>query len=106
MIIKQLSVFLENTSGRLAEVTGALAKASINISAFSVADTAEYGLVRLIVNKPELAEKVLACAESIAFHPTPKDRSKSRSRCSRQRARQLPSLDQKPGDADFSLRVN
>ena len=40
MIIKQLSVFLENTSGRLTEVTGALASAKINISAFSVADTA------------------------------------------------------------------
>jgi len=59
MIIKQLSVFLENTSGRLTEVTGILANASINISAFSVADTAEYGLVRLIVNKPETAEKAL-----------------------------------------------
>jgi hypothetical protein len=59
MIIKQLSVFLENTSGRLTEVTGALASAKINISAFSVADTAEYGVLRLIVNKPEAAEKVL-----------------------------------------------
>jgi hypothetical protein len=59
MIIKQLSVFLENTSGRLTEVTETLAKASINISAFSVADTAEYGLVRLIVDVPETAETVL-----------------------------------------------
>jgi hypothetical protein len=59
MIIKQLSVFLENTSGRLTELTETLANASINISAFSVADTADYGLVRLIVNKPETAEEVL-----------------------------------------------
>ena len=59
MIIKQLSVFLENTSGRLTEVTQTLADAAINISAFSVADTAEYGLVRLIVSKPEEAQKVL-----------------------------------------------
>lgn len=59
MIIKQLSVFLENTSGRLTEVTETLAKASINISAFSLADSAEYGLLRLIVNKPEAAENVL-----------------------------------------------
>lgn len=59
MIIKQLSVFLENKSGRLTEVTEALASAHINISAFSVADTAEYGLLRLIVNKPEAAELVL-----------------------------------------------
>jgi len=59
MIIKQLSVFLENKSGRLTDVTEALASADINISAFSVADTAEYGILRLIVNKPEEAEKVL-----------------------------------------------
>jgi hypothetical protein len=59
MIIKQLSAFLENTSGRLTELTETLANASINISAFSVADTADYGLVRLIVNKPEAAETVL-----------------------------------------------
>ena len=59
MIIKQLSVFLENKSGRLTDVTEALASADINISAFSVADTADYGILRLIVNKPEEAEKVL-----------------------------------------------
>jgi hypothetical protein len=59
MIIKQLTVFLENTSGRLAEMTETLADASINISAFSVADTTDYGLVRLIVNKPEAAQQVL-----------------------------------------------
>jgi len=59
MIIKQLSVFLENKSGRLTEVTEALALANINISAFSVADTADYGVLRLIVNKPEEAEKIL-----------------------------------------------
>lgn len=59
MIIKQLSVFLENKSGRLTDVTEALASADINISAFSVADTADYGILRLIVNKPEEAEKIL-----------------------------------------------
>jgi hypothetical protein len=59
MIIKQLSVFLENKSGRLTEVTKALADANINVSAFSVADTADYGVLRLIVNKPEEAEKIL-----------------------------------------------
>jgi hypothetical protein len=59
MIIKQLSVFLENKSGRLTDVTEALALADINISAFSVADTADYGILRLIVNKPEEAEKIL-----------------------------------------------
>ena len=59
MIIKQLSVFLENKSGRLTEVTEAIASANINIIAFSVADTAEFGILRLVVNKPEEAEKVL-----------------------------------------------
>ncbi len=59
MIIKQLSIFLENKSGRLTEVTEVLSSANINMSAFSVADTADYGILRLIVNKPEEAEKVL-----------------------------------------------
>jgi len=59
MIIKQLSVFLENKSGRLTDVTEALANANINISALSLADTADYGILRLIVNKPEEAIKVL-----------------------------------------------
>ena len=59
MKIKQLSIFLENKSGRLTEVTEALASASINISAFSVADTADYGILRMIVSKPEQAEQLL-----------------------------------------------
>ena len=59
MKIKQLSIFLENKSGRLTEVTEALASAHINISAFSVADTADYGILRMIVNKPEQAEQLL-----------------------------------------------
>ncbi len=59
MIIKQLSVFLENKSGRLTEVTGALASARINISAFSIADTSEFGVLRMIVNKPDEAVQAL-----------------------------------------------
>ncbi len=59
MIIKQLSVFLENKSGRLAEVTEVLTNANINMSAFSVADTADYGILRLIVSKPSEAENIL-----------------------------------------------
>jgi len=50
MAIKQISVFLENTTGRLGEVTGTLAKADINIRAISIADTAEFGILRLIVS--------------------------------------------------------
>ena len=69
MIIKQLSVFLENKSGRLTEVTEVLASAKINISAFSIADTAEFGILRMIVNKPEDAEATLK-ARGISVHIT------------------------------------
>lgn len=59
MIIKQLSVFLENRTGRLTELTGILAEHDINISAFSIADAADYGILRMIVGKPEQAAEVL-----------------------------------------------
>ncbi len=59
MLVKQISVFLENKSGRLAEVTKALGQNNIDISALSIADTTDFGILRLIVNKPEEAEKVL-----------------------------------------------
>ncbi|MDR0474837.1 MAG: ACT domain-containing protein [Treponema sp.] len=59
MGIKQISVFLENTTGRLGEVTKTLAQAQINIRAISVADTAEFGVLRLIVNDCETAISAL-----------------------------------------------
>lgn len=59
MLVKQISVFLENKSGRLAEVTKTLASNSIDISALSIADTTDFGILRLIVNKPEDAEEIL-----------------------------------------------
>ncbi len=59
MIIKQLSVFLENKIGRLTEMTRILSENDINISAFCIADTADFGIVRCIVSKPEEAIKVL-----------------------------------------------
>lgn len=52
MVIKQLSVFLENKAGRLSGIIGLLAKANIDIRAISVADTTEFGILRLIVNDP------------------------------------------------------
>jgi hypothetical protein len=55
MAIKQISVFLENSTGRLGEVTKTLAKANINIRAISIADTADFGILRLIVDKQEEA---------------------------------------------------
>ena len=59
MIINQVSVFLENKSGRLNEVTQILSDADINISAFTIADTSDFGILRLIVSEPEKACKVL-----------------------------------------------
>ena len=59
MSIKQLSVFVENKAGRLAEITAVLAQAGIDIRALSVADTTNFGILRLIVNKPMEAEKAL-----------------------------------------------
>ena len=60
MTAVQISVFLENKSGRLAEVTRALAKASVNIRALSLAETIDYGVLRLIVDKPAEARKALS----------------------------------------------
>lgn len=55
MIIKQLSIFVENKKGRLAEITKAIAAADVDIRALSIADTTDFGILRLIVNKPEEA---------------------------------------------------
>ncbi len=59
MKVEQLSVFLENKAGRLAEVTRALGRAGINIRALSLADTSDFGILRLIVNDHEKAKNVL-----------------------------------------------
>jgi hypothetical protein len=59
MIVKQVSVFLENKSGRLKEVTEILGKAGINMSAFTIADTSDFGILRLIVSEPEMAREIL-----------------------------------------------
>ncbi len=59
MLVEQIAVFLENKSGRLAEITAILAENEINIRALSVADTADFGILRLIVDKVEKAKTVL-----------------------------------------------
>ncbi len=59
MSVKQISVFLENKAGRLADVTKVLGENGIDISALSIADTTHFGILRLIVNKPAEAEAVL-----------------------------------------------
>lgn len=59
MKAKQVSVFLENKLGRLNEVAQILGEAGINISAFTVADTSDFGVLRLIVSDPDKACDVL-----------------------------------------------
>ncbi len=59
MRVEQLSIFLENKAGRLAEVTAALAEADINIRALSLADTSDFGVLRLIVNDTHKAKESL-----------------------------------------------
>ena len=59
MFVEQISIFLENKSGRLAEVTKILGDNQIDISALSIADTTDFGILRLIVNNPEKAVHVL-----------------------------------------------
>ena len=59
MLVKQISVFLENKSGRLAEVTKTLSANEIDIRALYIADTTEYGILRMIVDKPDQALDLL-----------------------------------------------
>ncbi len=59
MTIKQISVFLENKSGRINEVTQALAESSINMHAFSMSETTDFGILRLVVSDVEKAVSVL-----------------------------------------------
>ena len=62
MTMKQLSVFVENKPGTLAEITGILGAHDIDMCALSVADTERYGILRLIVNNPQKAEDALKAA--------------------------------------------
>lgn len=59
MKVEQISIFIENKSGRLAEITRILGEAGINIRALSLADTSDFGILRLIVNDGNLAKSVL-----------------------------------------------
>jgi hypothetical protein len=60
--VRQLSVFIENEAGRVSEVTAKLGEAGVNIRGFSVSDTADHGILRLIVDKPQEAEDLLTAA--------------------------------------------
>lgn len=59
MPAQQISIFLENKAGRLSEVTRILSDAKVNIRALSLADTSDFGVLRLIVNNNEAAEEAL-----------------------------------------------
>lgn len=63
MIIKQISIFLENTAGRIADVTGVLKDNNINLRAIMIADTADFGILRIISDEPERAVEVLKNAK-------------------------------------------
>ena len=59
MLIKQISVFMENRPGRLAEITNVLSENNIDMRAINIADTTDFGILRMIVDDPDRAEKVL-----------------------------------------------
>ncbi len=60
MAIKQITVFVENKQGTLVSVTDILAKSNINLRALSIAETNDFGILRLIVNDVETAKKALS----------------------------------------------
>jgi hypothetical protein len=66
MSVKQISVFLENAKGRLAEVTRTLSHEKINIRALALADTSDFGVLRIIVNNPERCLAVLKAKGFVA----------------------------------------
>lgn len=59
MKVEQISIFIENKSGRLAEVAQTLGEADVNIRALSLADTSDFGILRLIVDKTDVAKTIL-----------------------------------------------
>jgi hypothetical protein len=62
MVLNQISVFLENKAGRLADATAAVAEAGVNVRAISIADTADFGILRVIVDRPDAAVAALSAA--------------------------------------------
>lgn len=69
MTIKQLSVFVENKTGRINDVARILSSKGINMSAFSLADSVEFGILRMVVSDPDAAVKALK-AEHFAVNVT------------------------------------
>lgn len=69
MKLKQLSIFIENRAGRLAEIARVLADANINIRALSLADTSDFGILRVLVDKPNEAINAISAA-GLTVRPT------------------------------------
>lgn len=69
MIIKQLSVFVENKAGRLASIVSSLASQGVDLSALSLADTADFGIMRMIVDDTDAATAALA-GEGVIYKVT------------------------------------
>ena len=65
MLVKQVSIFVENKEGKIADVLKILAKENINISALSLADTTNFGILRLIVDDPKKAKGILQMEDMI-----------------------------------------
>lgn len=63
MLIKQLSIFVENKPGRLSAITKLLGESGVDIRALSIADTRDFGILRIIVNDPEKAVEALKSAD-------------------------------------------
>jgi hypothetical protein len=63
MSITQLSVFVENRTGHLADALGTLADGGVNVLAFAIADTVDYGILRMVVDEVESAKELLAAAD-------------------------------------------
>ena len=66
MAIRQLSVFLENKKGTLHDISNILAKGNVNLRSMCIADTADYGIVRIIADEPDKAKEVLNAAGHVA----------------------------------------
>ena len=70
MSVSQLSVFVENRAGHLADTLETLAQGQVNVRSFTIADTADYGILRLVVDDPEKAKGLLqASGYAVAEHP-------------------------------------
>jgi hypothetical protein len=69
MLVEQISIFLENKAGRLAEISRVVAEAGVNIRALSLADTSDFGILRLIVNDNDKAKAALKELLTITIRP-------------------------------------